>query len=345
MDIEFRSSEDSARVLDPRQNFAEITCPFEVRSDPLLGDQCRLLLFRFTWKPLKPDLSALMSRSLPENCPFCPQNLTDKAARFVPDLLPQGKLSRGEATVIPNLAPYNKYGAVAIISQAHFLDMAGFHHDLLTDAFELSLDYIRRCVAQDQSARYLSISWNYMPQAGAGQLHPHIQVQPDSIPFNYERRLYQASKAYMEHQGSVFFHDLVQKERSLGQRYVGTTGRIAWLTPYVPVGIMPDVQGVFQERESILDLTSNDISDMVTGLLHVLHYFDEQGYYAFNLAIISGLAGEKHTWTTVRIVPRVPIPPLDASDHHQMSSIHDEPWVARLPEEVCLEIKKRFATP
>ena len=341
MTIEFRKVTQQVRLLDPRENFAETSLSFDLRTDPLTHQTGRVISYRFAL-PEKPDLSGLIEMTQ-KMCPFCPEVIEQFAARFPKDFIPEGKISRGEVTVVPNLMPYSKYGAVAAISKKHFISLDGFTNDVISEGLMACQSYFAKVLEYDSEAKYYSMGWNYMPVAGGSIVHPHLQAEADTYPFHYQGKLFEASMSYTQTHSSNYWADLVNKEKELGERYIDNTGSVVWLAPYLPRGkIYPDVMAIFCERDSMINITETEWRDFATGLCRVLNYLSDQNFYSCNMALYSGLLDQDYFWTHVRITPRGTFPPLDVSDHDHIQRFQDEYCACRLPEEVCTELQEYF---
>src|SRR5690242_10904329 len=119
MPIQFIRQEKVARYLDPRRDFQETAIPCEMRVDPLTGHSGRVAHgLGFQLQPL--DVEPLIAASRPA-CPFCPERIFTVTPQFPSDILPAGRLQRGEAVLFPNLVPYDEHSAVAAMSQAHYV--------------------------------------------------------------------------------------------------------------------------------------------------------------------------------------------------------------------------------
>lgn len=342
MDVKFRRMQKQSRFLDPRQDFAEARIENEIRFDPLTGRTGRIA--HFALPPLTPpDLEEMARISLERGCPFCPDWLEKITPRFPADLIPEGRLHRGEATVIPNLSPYDQHSALTIMSRQHLLRLPDFTPDLLANAFGLSLEYFRRVDPGPPS--FSLMNWNYFPPSGGSQLHPHLQLYVTDTPGNLLLAEIQASEKYYQENGGNFWADLIQAEKEAGERYVGQTGEVTWLVSYVPIGILGDVQAVFPRRGTLAELTADDLQAFSDGLVRVFRYFHDRGMYSFNLAFYPGPPeGAGRFWVHARVVPRFSVQPvLHASDVNTLQYLYDEPVTMIWPEEVTAGLKPYFA--
>ena len=99
MSIQFERYTYVSRFLDPRQGFNEVAIPSEVRRDPLTGDVARVIPGRSFSLPaglISPLPSEVEDRSR-ETCPFCPERIADVTPRFLPELIPEGRIQEGTA--------------------------------------------------------------------------------------------------------------------------------------------------------------------------------------------------------------------------------------------------------
>lgn len=119
MPIQFARRQKLARYLDPRADYQEITIACEVRRDPLTGRSGRVAHgLGFTIRPL--DAAPFIATSQ-LSCPFCPERIFTITPKFPSEIVPEGRLQRGEAVIFPNLVPYDEHSAVTVISQEHYV--------------------------------------------------------------------------------------------------------------------------------------------------------------------------------------------------------------------------------
>jgi galactose-1-phosphate uridylyltransferase len=329
------------KFLDPRKGFEENKLHVEIRADPLTHRHGRVCNFRFKIIA-KPDLSGLVERSRKQECPFCPELIEKATPKFLKEFIPEGRIRVSEAIVFPNSMPYDRHNAIVTFSGEHFTEMKGFTEELLVNAFLACQVYLKRVLAHDSACKYLSINWNYMPLSGGGLIHPHLQIIASDFPTNYHEELVKGSERYYEENSRNFWADLIAREEEIGKRYVGSIGDVSWLTSFVPKGMMMDIAAIFRERNSILDLSKDDLKNFSNGLQRVLTYLDDQNFCSFNLAIYSGLIDQGYFWTNARVVSRFTIPPLDTSDINYFEKLHDETFIVKSPEDVCGELKEYF---
>lgn len=341
MPIEFRKELEFSRFLNPAKNFEESTFPIEFRIDPLTKDMGIVVEFRQS-KSGEPDLSQLVSESLERGCPFCPETIEKVTPQFPLDFWPEGRMKLNNAVVFPNAAPYMSLSALTVFGSQHFVGLTEFTEDMLADAFLASQTYLKRVQEHDPEAKYCYVTWNYMPPANSSQIHPHLQVAAGHFPLAYHGNLLQAARKYHDQNGTNYSSDLVAEERRLQERYIAALGNTTWLTSFVPRSTQLDILATFQERESFLLLTPEDIMSFCQGLIKIFRYMDDKRFYSFNLCFYSGAVGEDSLWTQARLIQRGSLGPLNVSDIGYTTLLLDTKLCLRYPEGICQELRTYF---
>lgn len=342
MAIEFNIEFKETRFLDPANGFAETRRTIEIRKDPLTGRTSRIIAFA-PHRPSKPDLTALVQRSISSGCPFCPERIEAATPQFPPDVVPEGRIRVGEATVVHNITPYDTYSAVCVMTSRHFIAISDFTEDLLAGALQASQAYVRAVMDSDSSARYATINWNYMPLSGGTLVHPHFQIIVGGTPSNYHRELIESSRRYQETNSSDYWSDLIATERELGERYIAKTGAVHWLVSFAPRGLL-EVIAIFADCASSLDVSSDDWRDFAAGLVRVARYLGDLNYHSLNMALFSGCKGDRHFRVNARIIPRYLLTEeFGGSDFNYFKALHDEMLARANPESVCRELRPYFA--
>jgi UDPglucose--hexose-1-phosphate uridylyltransferase len=333
--IEFRREVIPARVLrrGGTGGLEEVSLPLEFRTDPLTGRTCHIVPFSLE-RIIRPDLEALVQRSRELTCPFCPPLVEKITPRFPPELVPEGDIRFGRAFGFPNISPYDVYGAVVVVSEEHYIPLDGFTVPVVRDALLAAQQHLRAVARADPAARYRFIAWNYMPAAGGSLVHPHLQSNAGYFPTDFEKPLLEAAAAYFKDRGTDYWSDLVAAEQRAGERYIGRTGGVEWLTAFAPRGRLSDVLAVFPDRPSVIDLTKDDLEDFAAGLLKVFAFIDGLNLAGFNMATYSGFDGSFRAHA--RITPRGSLlySPIETSDQFYYQVLHDEN-ICILPPEVA----------
>ncbi len=330
MPILFARQEKVARFLDPRSDFQETTIPCEMRVDPLTGRSGRVAHgLGFQLQPL--DVQPLIDASRP-TCPFCPERIFTVTPKFPAEVVPAGRLQRGEAVIFPNLVPYDEYSAVAAMSQAHYVPLGQFTHALLFDAFSVCLEYLRHAQQQPR-ATYALLFWNYFPASGGTQIHPHLQVFATDTPGNALQEELACSLRYYQQEGRPYWADLLQEEERLGERFVARGAHSAWLTSFVSRSLLSDLLILFPRCFTLADLTEEALDEFCRGLRQALWHLESQGVYSFNLAWFAGLADCEDMWLHARLSPRLYLTPrLWGADTTALQHLYQEHFMVQTPE-------------
>jgi UDPglucose--hexose-1-phosphate uridylyltransferase len=337
---ELRQSEILQR--DKTGNFVRATVPVEIRFDPLTGQTCRMIRYS-TDRIIRPDIEAMKSKSPESKCPFCPPLVEQLTPKFTPDIDAEGTVRIGKALAFPNVGGYDVYSVVVVISDKHIIQLREFDLETVLNALLVAQSCTKKIQRADPKAKYGFIAWNYMPPSGGSQLHPHIQCNIGYFPTNYHKEILEASASYHRKTGTNFWSDLVQQERQAGQRYIGTTGNIHWLTSFAPRGRLSDVMAVFEGIASITEVPEKDLRDLAAGLLEVFAYLDGLNLLSFNLATYSGFDKEEF-WTHVRLIPRSLLlySAIETSETFYYQQMYDENVCLIPPEAACERLKKLF---
>lgn len=340
--IIFRVVESSSAFLHPRKNFKRATINFQVRFDPLTGRTGHFSHFGAI-KAQELDIEQYSRPEIKGFCPFCLDQRDAFTPKFSDGVVSEGRLSRGEAMLIPNLFPYDIHSSVVIMTDDHLVPFEDFSEQRLTDALILGADFLRKVAQADPGLNYHVGTWNYMPPSGGGLVHPHQQYFATNNPGNQFTDEFAASEAFQKKYGATYWSELIQEEKERKERYIGSTGRVEWLSSFVSMGILGEILAVIPDCHSVMDLTDAVISDLADGLLRVFRYCKDAGISSFNAAWFFGPAGQDHFSSHFRIIPRTFLNTRDfAPDFNFFQALLAEPVSVILPERLCTEVIPYF---
>jgi UDPglucose--hexose-1-phosphate uridylyltransferase len=339
MSVEFKKICSYVRLMNPLKGHSLDEIPFEIRFDPLTGETGRV--FDLPFKAEKPNVADMVDRSKQIFCPFCPAALEKSTPEFPKDLIPEGRIKVGDATLIPNLAPFEKHAGVAIFSPEHFLPMENLTEETMRDAFSASLLYLKRVAQSDPLVRFFSINWNYMPSAGSSIVHAHLQPSAGEVPTNALRKQLEGSRRHLLNHRRAFWEDFIDAEMQNGERTLGNIGSTFWTMSFVPASFLPDVQCIFPQLETLLEMTAEDLEYFLKGLSKILKYFLQENVYSFNLSIFSTKEDESHR-VNARMCPRLLPRPIGNSDIAYPQMMHKESFTVRPPEAVRKNLLNAF---
>jgi galactose-1-phosphate uridylyltransferase len=337
--VEFRSERKAARLHDPRHDFALRTVESEVRYDPLTGDSGRICHFAFASAP-PADLDDLVTASA-ATCPFCGDKVNTVTPTFAGDEIPEGRLRHGEAVLFPNLFPYDDVSAVAVVSKRHFVPMDDVPEQAIVDGLGVARAFFAR-LGPEPTPRWSIVNWNYMPPSGGSQVHPHMQVVHTGNPGNAILRQQAAEREWRANHRRPYAAMLAEAEHAAGDRWIGEIDGVAFVVPYVPVGLLGDVVAIFPHAATLADLDEARIGAFASGLRGLLRGFAAKGLWSFNLVFFPAPAGSDASthWLTARIVPRLYInPALHVTDVAYMPLLLDERFAMTWPEETAAHLR------
>lgn len=340
--MKFEAIRRETVILDPSNNMAPRTIPNEIRKDPLTGKTSRICHFmELKWQ--KPDLDKLVAGT-ETICPFCPGKVLQVTPCFPADIVPEGRMTWNELVLFPNIAPYDQMGALATLGSRHYIPMTEIEPERIADGFRLAEKFFRRLEAiHHPESVYHLISWNYMPASGSSIIHPHLQVFASSWAPNLLREKLEAAKAYQNIKGTNFWDDLVEAERTDGERYLGKIGRTAWLTVFAPLGVAGDVMAVVNGASSTLDLSDDDLADLAVGLTKLMAAYDQMGIYSFNMCFFPGLQNDVHSRFHLIFSPRTYFnPQLGTPDSAALKNLFNESVCMEFPEKINAMLKPHF---
>ena len=324
-------------MLDFSNNFAEICIPVEIRRDRLINRVSRVMRFRL--RGLEGFRNAGMIEKSKSSCPFCPDHIEKSTPKFCESLIPEGRIRFGEATVLPNAFPYSKYCGVTVFSKRHFIPLEDFSPEILFNALKASTIFIDRVHRQDDQVSHASINWNYMPVAGGGLVHPHLQAVVSPRPTHFQDRLIEASAAYRRSQNRNCWADLVALEKSEGERYLFQQDEVEFLSAFCPKGMIGEIVAVFTGKTGLKDLSDAVLNSFASGLARVIRGLKKFNVNSLNMSLLISLREEDELWIQARIIPRMALPPWGTSDVNYFEKGHDEVIVILPPEELALALR------
>jgi len=335
MALEFGVSSRKFSFLDPFNGFQRKDLAIEVRRDPLSGDVARILEFRA--RDLGPiDHSLFLEREAGRPCPFCPENLEKMTARFLPEQVPQGRLSRNGAVLFPNAFPYETMNSVMVLTREHYLQPKEFTAEIIGNGFMLAREAFAKLA---QGMKFASVNWNYMMPAGGGIIHPHFQLAAGKTPTTYQDAVRRQALAFKrKHPQEDLAAAYLEHERKEKSRWLGRLGPAGWTATFAPRAIY-DIMALVPGGRGLLDLKPAQVAKMAQGVAAVMRYFQDKGVSAFNMAMHTPLGTERAMPLMLRLVSRIEIPPLGVDEINYFEKLHDEMLTFIRPEKLAAELR------
>lgn len=148
--LSFEKNTMVAGLIDPSGE--AVARYVEIRTNPVSGRTSRVTFSR-SGQP-EPGTDALPEPP-PDardtsNCPFCRPQVMARTPRFLPELVPSGRLVEGDSILFPNLFPYTSYSAVSLIDNNHFVEIGTASLTSYTNSFK---DFLKFGVCCRRSPR------------------------------------------------------------------------------------------------------------------------------------------------------------------------------------------------
>ncbi|MBC7359479.1 MAG: hypothetical protein H5U10_13185 [Desulfacinum sp.] len=347
--LEWKTWTETARFHSPLRNGELDEQVIEVRRDPLTGHQSiynpalegkTSILFPPT------DAAYLEERAAASRdaCFLCDGKWRTLTPAYPEDLVPGGRIVRGEAVLFPNLFPLSAYHAVVMVGERHHRHLNDFPEDLLADALAAALDFVRACAEKTPDVPYFTVNANYLFPAGASVIHPHLQILGSVEPGTHHRLLLDASRAYRERTGRCYWDDLAAAEQDGKVRYIGRIHRTHWMAAFSPMGVN-EILAVVPGVPTFLEWTGEDVRAMARGLRQVLAGYHALGFSTFNFSCYSGPLGELDGSfaTVLRIVNRQNVTPHYRTDDYYFQKLLKNEIMIMRPEALAEHMRRFFA--
>lgn len=185
-----------------------------------------------------------------------------------------------------------------------------------------------------------SINANFLPPSGSSVVHPHAQSSHDDIGTTLQRDLVARSQEWT---GDPYWERLVAAEEG-GERWIGRVGRVAFFTPWSPVGF-DEVWAVVEGCPDLVDLTDEDCADLGTGMSAVLRGYHARDLASFNWALVGGGPRPSIRYSVLlKMVSRSTPIPMYRSDSTYFERLHGEAVLDQTPEQVAESVRPYFTT-
>ncbi|MFX0121293.1 MAG: hypothetical protein ACFFCU_14335 [Promethearchaeota archaeon] len=346
--IHFNSIRRESKFLNPLKGFQEDIHHIEHRQDPLTGTQSIIgkeledkakMFFGETDQ----NLIKKIAQESQVNCFMCPNKVREVTPKYSPEVLSEGRITIGEATLFPNLFPLSEYHAVCALSQTHYLKLSDFTPKILTDGILACLEFIKRIFSIKHSITYMTINCNYLFPAGASAVHPHIQVLGGDVSYTFLNKMLQGSHQYYKENHSNYWKDLIELEKDSDERYIGRTGDVEWITSFSPLG-SNEVQGIVLSKSNFLQLSQADILSLGEGISKVLSFYEENGCSTFNFTIFSDSLDKEAEWfwVNVRIISRSNVYNNYRADDYFLQKLLGNEILIKSPEALAKQLRAKF---
>ncbi|MFX0206304.1 MAG: hypothetical protein ACFFDT_09970 [Candidatus Hodarchaeota archaeon] len=340
--IKFEVFRGTAKFLSPLMNMNEVHLSIEHRKDPLTGRICILseglrgkekVLFGETDSRL---LEEIVDKSA--NCFMCSENVEKSTPKYSPDVLPEGRLRKGEAVLFPNLFPTSEYHAVVRLTEDHFRNLSQFSGRDLTDGFELAVHFIKEIIKKS-NLDFATINGNFLFPSGASVVHPHFQILVGKIASTIHQQLLSSSQKYYQNTGKNYWLELTKAEKSLNQRFISEGEHLIWLTSFAPIG-NHEIVAIVKEASNFQEIALDTLEELGKGMARILKYYEDKGISTYNFSFYSGpLLNRVDSFRCVfRIISRPNIYQNYRNDDYFLQKLLGSEIVILWPEDLAKEV-------
>jgi UDPglucose--hexose-1-phosphate uridylyltransferase len=312
--LAFEKETVTARFIAPSGEDVEKL--IEVRINPVSGRTSRIAFGRSAEKepgterlPQPPPQADDTS-----HCPFCRPQVMSATPRIASHILPDGRLCYKDSILFPNLFPYGSYSAVSLFDNRHFTEIGTASASSYADCFINCRNYLRLIRGHDSKAVYLAITQNHLPSAGGSLIHPHLQINADTIAPNHHRFLHARAEQYFHQADSRLFSDYLLHEKKDRSRYVGRTGSWEWMAAFAPEGFF-EIWGILPQITSLDQITDSGWNDLAEGVIKTQKFYRSLCRNGYNLGMLFVEDGNAYLEIRVVLLVRSNYAPWVRNDH------------------------------
>jgi UDPglucose--hexose-1-phosphate uridylyltransferase len=138
------------------------------------------------------------------------------------------------------------------------------------------------------------------------------------------------------------FRAYLDSEQRTGERYIGSTGSIEWLTSFAPMGFN-EVRALIPGVSSPGQLDEHRVDELGKGIAAILNLYAEMGFQSFNMALFGAPSAQRDYMLNLRMACRSNLQSLYRADVTYFERLHWQAMVDTSPEELAEKARPRFA--
>jgi len=351
--IIFEKEIREAKIRSPLQNFEEVKQKIEYRKDPITNHYSRINTLRAARvkQATSPsddytaNLQQLIDKSS-KKCFFCEENVTKSTPKFAEELALGERIILNDFVLVPNLFVFAEAHAVGILGKNHFTELNKFTVKQWEEAIQGSIKYFKAVFTNDNTIKFPTINFNYLPPSASSIIHPHIQIIQDIKPTKIVETLLKQSKTYKETNQSNIWLDLIASENDIGKRFISQNDFICWVASYAPQG-KNEILGILKiPKTDITELTENESKKLAEEIVKALKaLYEIRGARSVNMSIFPGPVGEDMSDNyriNIKIVTRPNLAPNYTGDRGFMELLHQETVAEATPEMIAESLQGKI---
>ena len=160
---------------------------------------------------------------------------------------------KGEATLVPNLFPYDVYSGVTIMANDHVVPLEKLTAKRVSDAFSVGVEIPQEDMVFGPLPPLSPDHVELHAPSGGGLVHPHQQCSATQYPGNQYMDELSSSIRFQEAHGANYWQEYVAEEKERDLRYIGSIGSSHWLASFVSLGVLGEIVCVYPELFAVDD--------------------------------------------------------------------------------------------
>ena len=339
----FKRQAIAAKFIAPSGGIAERR--IEIRTNPITGRTSRISFSRIEEK--EPGTESLPQpppdANQTQTCPFCQPQVSSQTPQLHPELSSAGRLAQDDSLLFPNLFPYGSYSAVSLFDNNHFVEIGNADAASYASSFINCSQYLAKVKTYDPQVVYMAITQNHLPSAGGSLVHPHLQINADRWPANYQRVLLQRANEFYHQSGKYLLSSYLDHEITDGSRFIGTTGAWQWMAAFAPEGFF-EIWGILPQKTSFQQVAVSDWQDLAHGIQNIQRFYRKLNRNGYNLGILAVEKPSSRLELRIVIMVRSNYAPWVRSDHTGYEVMLGDMTTFNAPEQTAEQARIFFSS-
>jgi len=160
----------------------------------------------------------------------------------------------------------------------------------------------------------MAVTQNHLPSAGGSLVHPHLQINADSVASTHHRLLIQRAQAHFDATGRLLLGDYLAREKETASRTIGATGPWEWVAAFAPDGFF-EIWGILPGVTSFAAVTDADWLALAQGVCLAQKFYRSRNRNGYNLGLLLHEVPDSRLELRVVLVVRANYAPWARNDH------------------------------
>jgi galactose-1-phosphate uridylyltransferase len=135
----------------------------------------------------------------------------------------------------------------------------------------------------------------------------------------------------------------LEVEKTKGERYIGATGPVEWVSAFSPQGTN-EIVGILPQRSHFLEMDNQDVKGLASGMVKVLKGYAGMGISTFNFTVYSGPLGQGDASVRcfIRIISRQNVYENYRTDDYFLQKLLRNELILTTPEALAKHMQRVF---